>query len=99
MENHIVWPNHIRELQWPSSGIEYSYEHRGYIEPKKVEQWLLKAFGASRAKYVVISPDFLDIPVSILLLHAGQSCLGIQVPYSSGSRCNVKPKFFAAFPF
>jgi hypothetical protein len=52
MDTHI-WPNNIRNLKWPSEGITYSYEQRGYMAPEKIEHWLLKAFGDGNGKYVV----------------------------------------------
>jgi hypothetical protein len=52
METH-AWPHFIRSLDWPQDGITYSYEHRGYIRPEKVELWLNKAFGQNKAKFVV----------------------------------------------
>jgi hypothetical protein len=48
-----AWPTIIRTLPWPSEGDTYSYEHRGYIKPEKLEHWLLQAFGPNKAKYVV----------------------------------------------
>ena len=50
---HHVWPTSIKELSWPRDGIMYSYEHRGYIIPEKLEHWLNQAFGFGKAKYVV----------------------------------------------
>jgi hypothetical protein len=41
------------ERPWTSEGDTYSYEHRGYIKPEKLEHWLLQAFGPNKAKYVV----------------------------------------------
>ena len=52
MEQH-PWPASIKQLGWPSQGITYSYEHRGYVRPEKVEHWLKSAFGSNRAKYAV----------------------------------------------
>jgi hypothetical protein len=52
MDTH-VWPNFVRTMDWPKEGTTYSYEHRGYIRPEKVELWLLKAFGPGKAKFVV----------------------------------------------
>jgi hypothetical protein len=40
-------------MDWPKEGITYSYEHRGYIRPEKVELWLQKAFGVDKARFVV----------------------------------------------
>jgi hypothetical protein len=51
-ETHI-WPNNIRKLEWPSEGITFSYEQRGYIAPEKIEHWLIHAFGPGNGKYVV----------------------------------------------
>lgn len=48
------WPSSIRSLPWPRDGISYSYEHRGYIKPDKLELWLNRAFGPDKAKYVLI---------------------------------------------
>ena len=48
-----AWPRNISQLYWPKDGIMYSYEHRGYIRPEKLEVWLRKAFGEGKAKYVV----------------------------------------------
>ena len=53
LDAHHVWPNSIKELSWPRDGIMYSYEHRGYIIPEKLECWLNKAFGVGKGKYVV----------------------------------------------
>ena len=50
-----VWPNFVCNMDWPKDGITYSYEHRGYIRPEKVELWLKKAFGVDKARYVVSS--------------------------------------------
>ncbi|ERF76781.1 hypothetical protein EPUS_02320 [Endocarpon pusillum Z07020] len=54
MDIHI-WPNNIRNLKWPNDGITYSYEHRGYMAPEKIEHWLLKAFGDGNGKYVLFN--------------------------------------------
>lgn len=43
----------VREMDWPSEGITYSYEQRGYIQPEKVNLWLTKAFGPNKASYEV----------------------------------------------
>jgi hypothetical protein len=53
-----VWPNTIRGMSWPKDGMTYSYEHRGYIRPEKLEHWLTTAFGVNRAKYVVRRATF-----------------------------------------
>ena len=55
MDTHI-WPNFVRNMEWPRDGITYSYEHRGYIRPEKVELWLQKAFGDENARFVVCIP-------------------------------------------
>ncbi|KAF7508764.1 hypothetical protein GJ744_008641 [Endocarpon pusillum] len=54
MDIHI-WPNNIRNLKWPNEGVTYSYEHRGYMAPEKIEHWLLKAFGDGNGKYVLFN--------------------------------------------
>jgi hypothetical protein len=55
MDAHHAWPTSIKSLSWPRDGIMYSYEHRGYIIPAKLEHWLNQAFGVGKAKYVVRS--------------------------------------------
>ncbi|KAK5467374.1 hypothetical protein LTS15_000346 [Exophiala xenobiotica] len=50
-----VWPNTIRGMSWPKDGMTYSYEHRGYIRPEKLEHWLTTAFGVNKAKYVIFN--------------------------------------------
>src|SRR3954454_13484110 len=50
----VTWPSNVRNLQWPKTGITYSYENRGYIIPDKLERWLEKAFGGrDKADYRV----------------------------------------------
>lgn len=53
VDAHYEWPDSISSLSWPRDGIMYSYEHRGYIIPDKLECWLNRAFGVGKAKFVV----------------------------------------------
>ena len=48
-----IWPTNIRNLEWPNTGITFSYEQRGYIAPEKIQHWLVQAFGEGNGKYVV----------------------------------------------
>lgn len=59
MDPTSTWPQNIRQLHWPRDGITYSFEHRGYIRPEKLDLWLKKAFGEGNAKYVVSSRLFV----------------------------------------
>jgi hypothetical protein len=56
-----TWPSNILGLSWPKEGITYSYEHRGYIRPEKLEYWLMTAFGPTKAKYAVSNVHNLNI--------------------------------------
>jgi hypothetical protein len=50
---NAAWPRNIASLAWPATGITYSYEHRGYIKPEKLERWLAAVFAPGQAKSVV----------------------------------------------
>jgi hypothetical protein len=53
MNTHSVWPRTVRDITWPEGGVTYTYEHRGYIRPEKLEYWLNQLFGPGKAKYMV----------------------------------------------
>lgn len=53
MDTHSVWPRTVRDIKWPEGGVTYTYEHRGYIRPEKLEYWLTQLFGPGKAKYMV----------------------------------------------
>lgn len=55
VDAHYEWPDSISSLSWPRDGIMYSYEHRGYIIPDKLECWLNRAFGVGKAKFVLFN--------------------------------------------
>jgi len=57
MDFYGVWPKAVRTIvQWPPDGVSYTYEHRGYIRPEKLEHWLMELFGPGKAKYAVCVP-------------------------------------------
>ncbi len=54
MDVHSIWPPAVRTgITWPADGVMYTYEHRGYIRPEKLEHWLVELFGEGRAKCIV----------------------------------------------
>lgn len=50
-----VWPSVVSSQPWPSKGVSYTYEHRGYVRPEKLEYWLRETFGHGASKYVVFN--------------------------------------------
>lgn len=83
-----VWPNSVRQLRWPASGIEYSYPQSGYVKPDRLKLWLKSAFGAANSESAV-SLDFrhhhkLDfLERSSSRFHAGRGYLF--------GRCQTRP--------
>ncbi|KIX10393.1 uncharacterized protein Z518_01475 [Rhinocladiella mackenziei CBS 650.93] len=55
MDVHNAWPSAVRNIKWPTEGVMYTYEHRGYIRPEKLEYWLTQLFGPGKAKYVLFN--------------------------------------------
>lgn len=53
MDLYSTWPRTVRDIKWPEEGVSYTYEHRGYIRPEKLEYWLTQLFGPGKAKYMV----------------------------------------------
>jgi hypothetical protein len=58
MDAYTTWPRTVRDITWPEGGVSYTYEHRGYIRPEKLEYWLTQLFGLGEAKYMVRRPQF-----------------------------------------
>jgi hypothetical protein len=78
MDTH-VWPKFVRNMDWPKDGIMYSYEHRGYIRPEKVDLWLRKAFGEENAHFVVCVSPFVMIKWSSKIITSDlQRNVGLQ---------------------
>jgi hypothetical protein len=66
MDTH-VWPTFVQNMEWPKDGMTYSYEHRGYLRPEKIELWLKKAFGPGKARFVVSDSSILRHETSLQL--------------------------------
>ncbi|KIW56845.1 hypothetical protein PV05_05466 [Exophiala xenobiotica] len=50
-----AWPSVVQKVSWPKDGVTYTFEHRGYIRPEKLEYWLTTLFGPQRAKYMLFN--------------------------------------------
>lgn len=52
MDSKSSWPDVIKDVEWPATGVRYSFRDR-YLSPDKLSLWLHKTFGKGNAKYVV----------------------------------------------
>ena len=51
--SEVPWPRQLSQQTWPAEGVQFSYEHRGYVKPVRLGLWLEKAFGKDIARYQV----------------------------------------------